>query len=119
MKEGRVVYECTFQLQSRIFSVNPDMTAQLPKSRTDQYELLFGNSQSLWQYLPDASSEGDQGTFAGGMILRFAGGSNDVSYFNFNKGVSMSQREIADKDYVVTDSVRKLDWKLMIKQKPF
>lgn len=116
MKEGRVVYERTFQLPTRIFGANAEMAAQLPRSRTDQYELLFGNNQSLWQYLPDANSEGDANTFSssgGGntMVFRF-GGANDVSYTNFERGTRVDQREIADKNYVVTDSIRKLNWKL-------
>src|SRR5215203_5087852 len=114
LKEGRVIYERTFQLPTRIFSANPDVVAQLPKSRTDQYELLFSNNQSLWQFIPDANSDGDPNTITAGggtMVFRFAGGSNDISYFNVDKGLSVSQREIADKNYVVTDTVRKLDWK--------
>jgi GLPGLI family protein len=113
LKEGRVIYERTFQLPQRIFANNPDLAARLPRSRTDQYELLFGNNQSLWQFLPDANSEGDGNTFGGGgMVFRFAGGSNDISYCNLEKGTRVDQREIADKNYVVADSVRKLDWKL-------
>jgi GLPGLI family protein len=113
MKEGRVTYERTFQLPQRIFANNPDLAARLPRSRTDQYELLFGNNQSLWQSLPDANSEGDAGGFGGGgMMFRFVGGSNDISYCNLEKGTRVDQREIADKNYVVADSVRKLDWKL-------
>lgn len=116
MKEGRIIYERTFQLPTRIFAnASPDIVAQLPKSRTDQYELLFSNSQSLWQYLPDANAEGDPNTITAGggaMVFRFAGGGNDISYFDSEKGVSVSQREIMDKNYVVTDSIRKLDWKL-------
>lgn len=113
MKEGRVVYERTLQLPTRFLNADPNITAQLPKSRTDQYELLFGNNQSLWQYLPDANSDGDPNTFAsGGMVLRFAGGSNDISYHNFDKAIQVDQREIADKNYVVTDSIQKLNWKL-------
>jgi len=115
MKEGRVVYERTFQLPTRMFGGNPDIAAQLPRARTDQYELLFGNNQSLWQYLPDANGEGDPNTFTangGAMVLRFAGGSNDISYCNLDKGTRIDQREIVDKNYVVTDSIRKLDWKL-------
>ena len=111
MKEGRVVYERTSQL--RIFTDNPEMAAQFPKSRTDQFELFFGNNQSLWQFLPDASSEGDPNTFAsGGSIIGFAGGSNDISYSNFDKGTRVEQREIADKNYIVTDSISKMGWKL-------
>lgn len=115
MKEGRVVYERTFQLPARIFSANAEIASQLPRSRTDQYELLFGNNQSLWQYLPDANSEGDPNSVTAGggtMVFRFAGGSNDISYCNLDKGTRVDQREIADKNYVVTDSIRKLKWKL-------
>jgi GLPGLI family protein len=115
IKEARIVYERVFQLPARTFAGNPDIAAQLPRSRTNQYELLFGNNQSLWQYLPDANSEGDPNTFTAGggaMVLRFAGGSNDISYCNFEKGIHLEQREIADKNYVVSDSIRKLDWKL-------
>lgn len=115
IKEGRVIFERTFQLPTRIFGgANPDVVAQLPKSRTDQYELLFSSNQSLWQYIPDANAEGDPNTISAGggtMVFRFAG-ANDISYYNFEKGLSVSQREIADKNYVVTDSIRKLNWKL-------
>lgn len=112
MKEGKVIYERTFQLPTRIFADHPEISAQLPKSRTDQYELLFGKNQSLWQYLPDLTSEGNANTFAGGgMVIRFAGGSNDISYCNFEKGIRVDQREIADNSYIVTDSIEKLEWK--------
>ncbi|MBO9682619.1 MAG: GLPGLI family protein [Flavisolibacter sp.] len=114
MKEGRVVYERTLQLPTRIFGDNPEIAAQLPKARTDQYELLFGNNQSLWQYLPDANSEGDPNTFTangGAMVIRLAGGSNDITYCNLDKGTRVEQREIADRNYVVTDSIGKIDWK--------
>jgi len=115
MKEGRVIYERTFQLPTALLRGNPDLAAQLPKSRTDQYELLFGNNQSLWQYLPDANGQGDANTFTanGGVaVIRFAGGGNDIAYSNLDKGTRVEQREIADKNYVVTDSIRKMDWKL-------
>lgn len=112
MKEGRIVYERNFQLPTRIFNVDPAVASQIPKSRTDQFELLFGNNQSLWQYLPSINLE-EQNTFSGnGVVLRFAGPSNEISYFNFDKAIRIDQREIADKNYVVTDSVHKLDWKL-------
>src|SRR5215203_292105 len=96
MKEGRVVFERTFQLPTRIITgADPSMVPQLPKSRTDQYELLFGNNQSLWQFLPNANNE-DPGTFSGnGIVLRF-GGTNEISYYNFEKGTRTDQREIMD-----------------------
>ena len=117
MKVGRIVYERTFQLPVRFTSnMDPNLQSQLPRTRTDQYELLFGNNQSLWQFLPDATNEGDANTISAGsggerMVFRFAG-TNDVTFHNFEKSIKVDRRELADKAFVVTDSIRKLYWKL-------
>jgi len=111
-KEGRVVYERVFQLPTRMFNVDPSVAAQIPKSRTDQYELLFSNNHVLWQYIPNATNEGDGNVFAGGgVVFRFAG-SGDISFFDLDNGTRVDQREIMDRSYVVTDSIRKQQWKL-------
>jgi GLPGLI family protein len=112
LKEGRIVYERTVQLPVRMFNADPNIVSQLPKSRTDQFELLFGNNQSLWQYLPSAENE-DPGTVSsGGVVLRFASGTNDITYCNFDKGTKTDLREIMDRSYVVSDSFKKGEWKL-------
>jgi len=112
MKEGRIIYERTIQMPVRMFNADPNIASQLPKSRTDQFELLFGNNQSLWQYLPSANNE-DPGTISGGgVVLRFASGTNDVTYCNFDKGTKTDQREIMERNYVVLDSIQKGNWKL-------
>ena len=50
-REGRVVYERTMQLQRpRAMANGHEMPIDMPRSRTDQYELLFGNNQSLYQF---------------------------------------------------------------------
>ena len=93
MKEGRIIYERTVRLPVRAFNADPEIASQLPKTRTDQFELLFGNNQSLWQYLPGIGNE-DPGTISGnGVVLRFASGANDVSYCNFDKRTRTDQRE--------------------------
>ena len=113
MKEGRVVYERVFQLPVRTFNIDPAVASQIPKTRTDQFELLFGNGQALWQYLPSAATDGDPNTFSGGgVVLRFAGNTNDVSYFNFEKGIRIDQRDLFERNYVVSDSIKSLQWKL-------
>lgn len=112
LKEGRIVYERIIQLPARMFNHDPNMPVEIPKSRTDQFELLFSNNQSLWQFLPSANNE-DPGTFSGnGIVIRFAGGANEVSYLNFDKGIRVDQREVAEKNYVITDTITKLEWKL-------
>lgn len=109
-----MVYERTFQLPVRMLPQDPAIASQIPKSRTDQYELLFGNNQSLWQFLPNANMDGDPGTFAsGGVVIRMAGGGgNTTSFYDFGKGTRIDQREVADRTYLVSDSINKLAWKL-------
>lgn len=113
-KEGRIVYERTVQLPVRNFrDLDPEIVKQIPKSRTDQFELLFANNQSLWQYLPDATNEGGDHSFGGGgVVLRFASGNNDVSFYDFSKGTKLDQREVMERTFLISDSISKLDWKL-------
>src|SRR5688572_10519104 len=79
LKEGRIVYERVFQIPIRNFTnLDPEIAKQMPKTRTDQFELLFANNQSLWQNLPDAASESG-GDFTGGPGIRFGGMLNEIS----------------------------------------
>ncbi len=113
MKEGRIVYERTFQMPVRNFAnMDPEIAKKIPKSRTDQYELLFANNQSLWQFLPNAVNEGDGSFSGGGVVIRMGGGNNDVSFTDFDKGIRVEHREIMERSYVVSDSITKLVWKL-------
>jgi GLPGLI family protein len=108
MKEGKVVYERTTQMRIRM--QNPEVANMIPQSRKDNFELLFSNNQSLWQYLPNA--DGNDGTVAGnGMVFRM-GGNNDITYTNLNTRKRVEQREMFDREYLVEDSVRSLSWKL-------
>jgi GLPGLI family protein len=110
VKEGRIVYERTMQLPTRVIR-NAETEMQLPKSRTDQYELLFGNNQSVYQFLPNANDE-TPGSFSGnGIVMRF-GGMNDIVYHNFETGTRVDQREFMDRSFVISDSVRPGKWKL-------
>ncbi len=113
VKEGKIIYERVTQTPARMFAnLDPHIAAQIPKSRTDQFELLFGNNQSLWQFIPSAANE-EQSTFSGnGMIVRMATGNNEIAYFDFEKGVRVDQREVMEKTFIVTDTIRKGSWKL-------
>lgn len=111
MKEGRVVYERTMQLPRAMFTNNGPDAPKLPPARTDQFELLFSNNQSVYQFLPNAADENPGEISSGGMVMRF-GGMNDIAYHNFEKGERVDQRNVLDRSFVVTDSIRKLSWKL-------
>ncbi|MGZ8544603.1 MAG: GLPGLI family protein [Flavisolibacter sp.] len=113
VKEGRIIYERTSQLPIRAFNMDPAIAAQMPKSRVDQFELLFSQSKSLWQFLPSSENDGDGQTIqGGGMVIRFAGVSNDITYHDFEAASRTDQREIFERTFLITDSIRRQDWKL-------
>lgn len=111
-KEGKVLYERTMQMQIRLAD-NGQGEQDLSHSRTDKFELKFGNNLALWQIsdeqTPDAEPEGDRG---GVQIRMVGGGADDISYYDLAKGISSEQREMFEKKFVITDSIRKLNWKL-------
>jgi GLPGLI family protein len=116
MKEGKIIYERTAQMPARAFAnMDPEIAARIPKSTTEQYELLFANGQSLYQVLPSANLEEGGNTFRssdGGMVMRMSIGNNDIAYHNFEKSLKVDQREIMDRNYVIHDSIRNGNWKL-------
>jgi GLPGLI family protein len=82
VKEGKVVYERTMQMQ-RPRDMDEEMARMIPPSRKDNFELMFGNNQSIWQVIPNP--DGDNNTFTGGggnVVVRMAG-NNDVIYHDF------------------------------------
>lgn len=113
MKEGKVIYESVMQLTFQVRGGGPDMP-DLPKAQKRQYELLFGNNQSLYQPLPDIQGEVNQmqGPAGGPQIRIFNFGGDAVTYHNFDAGTRVSERELSAKTYLVEDNITKLNWKL-------
>ena len=111
-KEGKVIYERTAQMTARSMIVNGvDMAAQIPKSRTDKFELTFGNNQSFWKHVEEDNAQEEMS--GGGMQIRMSmAGANDVVFHDFSNARKVEQREMFDKKFIVTDSIRKLSWKL-------
>jgi len=60
-KEGKVIYERTIQMEIHI-NDNDQVSQMLPKTRTDKFELTFGNNQSLWKHVDE---EEDNDEFGG------------------------------------------------------
>ena len=116
MKEGKIIYERTTQMPARVFAnLDPEVAARIPKSQTENYELIFGNGQSLYQILPSASNDETANSFrseGGGMVVRLAIGNNDISYHNFEKSYKVDQREIMERNFVIRDSITSGNWKL-------
>jgi GLPGLI family protein len=114
MKEGKVVYERTIQMQFRGLGGNPPPEmANMPRERKDKFELSFAANHSLWESIPDMEENNEQSGGGDGnrVVMRFGGG-DDLSYTNFGSGKRIEQRALSSKSYVVEDSIQNLNWKL-------
>jgi GLPGLI family protein len=112
-KEGKVTYERQTSFQVQMQGMNPEMERMIPKSRTDKFELVFGNNQSIWKAAEQENDDDLISGDGGGMQIRMvAPGSNDVVYYNFDAAKRTDQREMFDKKFIVDDSIRPLKWKM-------
>ena len=108
-KEGRVIYERTIQMQFRM----PGMNDNVDRTRTDKFELLFGNNQSLWKRMEENDDAQDvMGAGEGVSIRMIDGGGDDVTYHNFSEQKKIESRELFDRTFIVEDSIRRLNWKI-------
>ncbi|HLF45758.1 MAG TPA: GLPGLI family protein [Chitinophagaceae bacterium] len=114
MKEGKITYERTTQLQIRIAEENPAFQHMIPKERKDRFELLFSEGKSLWQPVVD-NNQGEEmswGDGGGARIVMRMPGSEDITYHNITESRKTEQRELGGKTFIVADSISKLNWKV-------
>jgi GLPGLI family protein len=112
MKEGKVIYERTIQMQFRPRNINPEMADNLPRERKEKFELSFSSRHSLWESAVEIDAEEETtGSGPNRSFVRF-GGNNDIVYHDFETGRRIDQRELNSKNFIVEDSIQKLTWKL-------
>ncbi len=110
-KEGKVTYERVNQMQAH-FNIN-GMEQVMPQTRKDNFELSFGNDQSLWKAAEQENDDAASLSDNGGMQIRMiVAGSNDVLYTNFETKKKTEKREFLDKTFIVDDSIHSLKWKM-------
>ncbi|MBO9199834.1 MULTISPECIES: GLPGLI family protein [Niastella] len=111
-QSGRVVYEFTRQMMVRTSVAGEGMEGPPPPPRKYiiKQEVLFGNNQMLRRMLEDVVNEIPDND--NGNQFHFAMGDDDITWFNFADGRKVEQREFATKQYLITDSAHKLNWKL-------
>ncbi|MEO5564116.1 MAG: GLPGLI family protein, partial [Chitinophagaceae bacterium] len=113
-KEGKVIYERTTQMQAMSFpGMNDEMQRMIPRTRTEKFELTFGNNLSLWKAAEQDNSNDDITSDGGGMQIRMiAAGANDIMFSNFETGKTVEEREVMDKRFIIDDSIHALKWKV-------
>ena len=108
IKEGKIVYEQKIDVHRRM--QDEQMKAMVPQFRTSKFELNFADNQSMYKMQeeePDITAT----TGNGGIVMRF-GGANTEYYKNFATQKQVEKRELGDKDYIIEDSLRHINWKL-------
>jgi GLPGLI family protein len=115
-QSGRVVYEFSQQMMLRTDvhggGGGMEMAGPPPAKQTHviKLEVLFGNNQMLRRSLEDniAPEFGNEN----GIQFHVGMGDDDIVWLNFTESRKVEQKEFAAKQYLVTDSIRKLNWKL-------
>ncbi len=111
-QEGRIVYERTAQLQIRFQGMDDGPARNIPQSRTDKMEVIFGNNKSLRRTVADETPEPTSFENGGVMIRTFSAGADDITYHDYSQRKRIDQREFGGKRYIVEDSISSLNWKL-------
>ena len=110
--QGKIIYERVSQVQIRINDM-PGMEQQMPRTRTDKFELTYGKQQSLWKAAEQDNDNDNISSGDGGMQIRMiVAGSDDVLYTNFETSKRVEKREMLDKTFIIDDSIRKFKWKM-------
>jgi len=110
-KEGKVIYERTTQMQLRLADAGE--TAQdIPRTRVDRFELNFANGQMTLRTVEEPFAD-EPVNAGGGMMIRTVGaGADDIVFCDFTKSKKLEQRDFLDKKFLITDSIKRGNWKL-------
>src|SRR5687767_9437765 len=77
--QGLVTYERTSQMQIRFQGGPEGMEQHMPRTRTDKFELVFGNNSSLWKQAEQENEDESSFNSEGAIQIRMmSAGSNDV-----------------------------------------
>ena len=112
-QEGKIIYERTMKLQIQIANEDPEIQNLIPKERKDRFECLFGGNKSIYRSADDDPQSGDIQVNSGGAEIRMImPGSNDILYYDFNTQTKVEQRELFTKNFIIQDSIRRMNWKV-------
>ena len=109
--QGTVTYERTSQVQIRIDNMPGGLESQLPKTRTDKFDLVFGNGQSVWK-AAEQDNETEDIRGEGMQIRMIVAGNDDVLYNHFANARRVEKRELFDRTFIIDDSIRSMKWKM-------
>jgi GLPGLI family protein len=112
--QGTIFYERKIDAWRHID--DEQMKAMVPQFQTGQYELLYRDSVCFYNAVPKDEAPDpfdNQGPGGNHIVMRFGGpGDGGVLVRNYSSGQLLEQTTLADVQYVISDSIRSLPWKL-------
>jgi GLPGLI family protein len=109
-KEGKIIYQRTVQLQMVVNDGSGEH--EMPRTVTDKFEMNFANDKMIWQGMEDEMEDGNSGEGGGIMIRTMGGGADNAVFCDFEKTKRVESREFFGKIFLISDSIRRSNWKL-------
>lgn len=112
-RQGTITYERKANLWRRM--QDEQMKAMVPQFQTAVYNLLFKDSISVYKAAPKDEAPDPFEPAGGGahMVIRFSGpGDDGVLYKNWASARLLQEANLQDKQYIITDSILSIPWKL-------
>ena len=95
--------------------MNEKMMERMKKAFEKTYILTFTNLESI--YAEEEKLETPNPSSGSGVSVNFSGGNNSKYYKNFKKKEYVSNNDVFGKEFLITDSLEKFDWKITDEQK--
>src|SRR5580658_2707192 len=112
--EGTIYYERKIDAWRHID--DDQMKAMVPQFQTGQFELFYRDSVCYYNVVPQDQAPDpfdNQGPGGNRIVMRFGGpGDGGILFRNYSSGQLLEQTTFADVQYVITDTIHPLPWKL-------
>ncbi|HXB07022.1 MAG TPA: GLPGLI family protein [Puia sp.] len=111
-RQGTIVYERKIDVHRRL--QDEQMKAMVPQFQTAAYEVFFKDSIAVYKAMPKDEAPDPFDNNAGThLVMRFTGpGDDGVVYRNYNSSRLLEEATLAEKKYIIADTIPQLPWKL-------
>jgi GLPGLI family protein len=112
IKQGTIIYERKVDVHRRM--QDAQMKAMVPQFQTTKSELVFNDNISVYKALPEDNAPDPFNNGGGNVVMIKIGGPGDnvVLYKNYSNQKFLEQTELADKAYIIDDTIKASAWKL-------
>ena len=112
IKQGTITYEQKTDVHLRM--QDAQMKAMVPQFQTSKSELIFSDNISVYKALLEDNAPDPFNNGGGNVVMIKIGGpgENVVLYKNYSNQKFIEQTELADKPYIIDDTIKASSWKL-------